>query len=195
VCTPDEDPVESPADKPPDSGDTPSPRWFVRVLPVTCVAVVVVAVLAALLPGFREQVQTSVTRQAQPYVELYFTPKAAVDLESPAISKALSSRGSPTSISDGAQVTCARRGAHVLVAFALRSHLGKREAIAYRVRVDPLVKHARTLSRAGTVELAPGESSDVQALFRVPFKQGYVLSVVLPGREQLLRARCGGVRS
>jgi len=154
--------------------ETPdAPRWYQRVLPVSAAAVVLLAIIAFVVPAFRDQIALSVSRQSQPYVELYFAPSTAAN----------------------GQAVCTRKGSAVLVRFVVASHLDRRQAIAYRVTVDPVGKSARPMRKAGSGRVTPGTSPEVRSSFAVPRRLGYAVSVTLPAFGQELRARCEGRRS
>lgn len=154
---------------PPEDAPTAS-RWFQRVLPLSAVVVVLIALAALVSPAFRDQVELSTSRKAQPFVALYFarTP-------------------------DGAQVVCSRHKTKVRVRFDVASHLEKQQRLAYQVSVA--AKGAKAQRRAGSVQPAPGTTSRVSKAFVVPRHQGYIVSVRLPALDQQLRAHCSGRRS
>jgi hypothetical protein len=154
---------------------TPAPqggsaRWFARVLPVTAIAIVLIGLAALLSPAFRDQVRLSLSRQPQPYVELYFAKSAA-----------------------GKQPVCLRKGGSVRVRFVLESHLAKRQPVAYQVLVNPKSTGLETLHRAGQAVLSPGTPVTLRKSFRLP-RGGYTVSVVLADLDQHLRAHCGARR-
>ena len=84
------------------------PRWWQRVLPVTALALALVALAALAVPGFRDQVRLSASHQPEPYVELYFARAA-----------------------DGTQLVCTSQ-----VRFTIASHLDEASDLAYEVTVD-----------------------------------------------------------
>ena len=147
-------------------------RWFQRVLPLASVVVVLIALAALVSPAFRDQVELSTSRQAQPFVALYFARTA-----------------------DGAQVVCSRKGRSVRVLFDVASHLGKQQPLAYRVSVVSAAKGATAQRRAGSVQPPPGATTQVQKTFVLPRNEGYTVSVSLPALDQQLRAHCSGRRS
>ena len=151
-----------------------APRWFQRVLPVTAIAVGLVALATLVVPAFRDQVELSVSRRPQPYVELYFarTPSPAT-----------------------AQAVCTRRGSSVRVQFVVASHLQREQTVAWRIAVAPDAKGARVQHRAGSVRTSPATSTEVRKAFTVPRRKGYTVSVRLPALDQQLRARCPGRHS
>jgi hypothetical protein len=162
--------VESPETAP--EQDTPAPtRWFQRVLPVTAVVAVLIALGALLVPSFRDQLRLSTSREHQPYVELYFARSTAPD----------------------GQAVCTIKGGSARVRFVVASHLDKREAVAYRVAVIPTARGARAQRRAGAVRVSPGNDVAVLKSFALPGK-GYTVSVRLPALGQQLRAHCPGRR-
>ncbi len=130
--------------------ETPEPQesaapWYQRVLPVTGVVVLVIALAALVVPAFRDQVQASFSRQPDPYVELYFTR-------------------TPGPV---AQAVCVRRGATVGVRFVIASHLERNQAVAWRAVVDPAGK-GKARGKAGTVGTTPGKFVEVKKAFAVP---------------------------
>ncbi|MCW2762622.1 MAG: hypothetical protein JWR85_2823 [Marmoricola sp.] len=165
--------MDSPEESSPASAEQARHPWFRRALPVTAVALVVVALAALLSPGIRHQLDLSLRRQPSSYVELYF-PKATPS-------------GSPA--------TCTRKGGTVRVAFVVESHLGSRRSVAYRVTLDPTTKGLRTKRKPGSAVVSPGKSVLVQKSFALPRREGYVVSVVLPDLDERLRARCQAPRS
>jgi hypothetical protein len=153
---------------------TPAPRrWFHRVLPVTGLVLLVIALAALAIPGFRDQVKLSISRQTQPYVELYFARRTG-----------------PV-----AQAVCLRQGSTVGVRFVIASHLEKSQRVAYRVVVDPSAKGRRTLRKAGSASTSPGAPREVRKAFTLPKREPYTLTVTLPALHQQLRAHCPGARS
>ena len=159
----------------PDETTAPAPgapsRWFQRVLPVTGIFLVLVAVAFLLSPSFRDQLRLSVSRQAQPYVELYFAKSTS-----------------------GAPVPCPRRTKAVRVRFVLESHLDKRQPVKWRVVVNP-AGQGRTLRTRGSIEVSPGAPTEVLKSIKLSRTEGYTIAVLLPGRNQHLLARCRGARS
>jgi hypothetical protein len=145
-------------------------RWFQRVVPVTGLALLVIALAALVVPPFRDQVRLSVSRQNQPYVELYFSRQVGPE----------------------AQAICVRTGAKVGVRFTIASHLDSSKALAYRVVIDPNAKGQRALHKSGSAHTFPGKSVEVREAFALPRRAGYTLTVTLPGVDQHLRARCSG---
>jgi hypothetical protein len=161
-----------PEETEPARGAEQAPRWYQRVLPVTGLAVALIAVAALVSPAVRDQVSLSTSRQDQPYVELYFARAA----------------------SQTGQAVCTTKGASARVRFVVASHLDDRQAVAYRVSVDPTAKGRRTQRRHGSVRVTPGALVEVRKAFSLPGR-GYTVSVRLPALRQLLRARCPGARS
>jgi hypothetical protein len=151
----------------------PAPRWFQRVLPVSGLVLLVIALAALAVPAFRDQVKLSISRQQQPYVELYFARQTG-----------------PV-----AQAVCIRRGSTVGVRFVIASHLERSQAVAYRVSVDPVAKGQRTLRKAGTAHTFPKKYVEVRKAFTLPRRGGYTLTVNLTALDQQLRAHCAGQRS
>jgi hypothetical protein len=140
---------------------------------VTALGLLLVVALGLLVPGLRTQLRLSLTRLPEPYVDLYFVQAPAGTLA-------------------GGQVTCARKGARVLVDFVVRSHLTDTRSIEYAVVVDPRKPGARTQRSAGAVALEPGRSDTVHESIALPARSGYTVTVTLPGRPEHLRARCDG---
>ncbi len=157
------------------------------MLPVTGLVLVVLAVGALVSPAFRDQVELSTSRRHQPYVELFFAGASAV----PAAARA----GASGPAEQTAQAVCTRRGAKVLVAFVVASHLDRRRPVAYRVVVDPVRRGLRTRRASGSATLGPGDSVVVRRRVRLPARAAYTVTVVLPGPDQRLRAHCAGGRS
>jgi hypothetical protein len=156
----------------PEQQTADAPRWFQRVLPVTGLVIAVIALAALAVPAFRDQVKLSVSRQPQPYVELYFA----------------------RSVGPVAQVVCQRRGSAVGVRFVVASHLERSQAVAYRVSVDPASKGRRTLRKAGSAHTFPNKPTEVRKVFALPRGTAYTVSVTLPALDQQLRAHCSGRR-
>jgi hypothetical protein len=151
--------------------ETPdTPRWFQRVLPVTGLALLVVALAALAVPAVRDQVKLSVSRQPQPYVELYFARQAG-----------------PV-----AQAICIRRGSTVGVRFVIASHLERSQAVAYRVSVAPAGKDARAIRKGGSAHTTPKNPVEIRKTFTVPRRDGYTVTVGLPALGQQVRAHCAG---
>jgi hypothetical protein len=154
--------------------ETPAARrWFQRVLPVTGLALLLVALAALIVPAFRDQVKLSISRQTQPYVELYFARRTG-----------------PV-----AQAVCLRQGSTVGVRFVIASHLHQSQTVAYRVTVDPATKGRRTLRKAGSTHTTPDTPREVRKTFSLPGRAPYTLTVSLPALDQQLRAHCPGTRS
>jgi hypothetical protein len=162
VDTPETPPEDAPA----------ASRWFQRVLPLSAVVAVLIALAALVSPAFRDQVELSTSRQAQPFVALYFARTT-----------------------DGTQVVCSRKGRSVRVLFDVASHLERQQRLAYRVSVLSTAKGAKAQRKAGSVQSAPGATTQVQKTFVLPRHEGYTVSVSLPALDQQLRAHCSGRRS
>jgi hypothetical protein len=145
-------------------------RWFQRVLPVSGLVVLLIALAAVVVPSFRDQLELSLSRQPQPYVELYFA----------------------RSVPAGGQAVCSRSGSTVRVRFVVASHLEHRQAVAYRVVVDPAAKGERTMRKGGSLRTAPGRATGTRTTFALPRRQGYTVSVTLPALHQQVRAHCPG---
>ncbi|MBZ5737662.1 hypothetical protein [Nocardioides mangrovi] len=113
-----------------------APRWWQRVLPVTVLVVVVVAVAAVLLPGVRDQLRLSATHEPQRYVELGFARSATGTLE-----------------------VCSAAGRDAHATFTVTSHLADARDLAYVVT-------AGGVRRTGTVTVDPGRSVTVDETLR-----------------------------
>lgn len=147
-------------------GETPSrPRWFERALPLTGVVAALLVLAAVAVPGFRDQLTLSMTRQPDPYVELSFARSGDTGLK-----------------------PCARTDGRARVAFSVVSHLADRDAVRYRVVVQP--GSGRPRVENGSVDVRPGKARTVVA--HLPVDGRYRVAVELPGRDQQLWARCGG---
>ena len=107
------------------------PRWHQRVLPVTALALALVALAALAVPGFRDQLRLSASHQPEPYVELYFARAA-----------------------DGTQLVCTSSKGSADVRFAIASHLDDTQDVAYVVTVDGT-------TRKGTTSVEPGKTAVV----------------------------------
>ena len=169
--TTDEDAVSSPDETALEADAPPAPRWFQRVLPVTGLLVALVVLAALVSPAFRDEVALSTSRQSQSYVELYFARSAAPN----------------------GQAVCAGNGKSARVRFVIASHLEERQAVAFRVALDPDAKGKRTHRRVGSVRVTPGAAFEVRKSFARP-RRGYTVSVRLPAFDQELRAHCPGRR-
>jgi hypothetical protein len=106
-------------------------RWYQRVLPVTALALVVVALGALVVPGFRHQLALSASHRTEPYVELFFARPAS-----------------------GVPVVCSSSGGTARVTFAVTSHLADTERLDYDVVVDGV-------RQDGTVTVEPGRTAQV----------------------------------
>ncbi len=148
----------------------PAPRWFQRVVPTTVLGLALLGTAVLLAPGFRHQVELSVTRRPQRFLELYFP------------------RPSPA----GPQRVCGRDGSAVRVAFTVTSHLQRRRALRYVVRVSPQRREDRSLR--GVVRVSPGQAVTVRRSVPTP-RAPYAVDVRLAGYDERLHARCGGGRS
>ena len=159
--------IEDAGDAPPDA--RPAPRWYQRALLVTGLGALAIGLAVLAVPGFREQVELSTSRQPQPYVELYFTRSAAPN----------------------GQAVCLAKGRKALVRFVVGSHLATRQAVTYRVTLSPSARGGRTVRKAGSVGVTPDTSTEVVTSFARP-RGAYTVSVTLPALDQVLRARCPG---
>ncbi len=139
-------------------------RWWSRVVPVTALAVGLVAILALGLPGVRHQLALSATHEPQEYVELAFgrSPAGTVD-------------------------TCARTGTDVTVAFDITSHLDDARDVRYLLSV---AGHRHP----GSVTVAPGETAHVTRHVDRPQRAAYEVHVALPGEDREVFAHCGGAQ-
>jgi hypothetical protein len=163
--------VSSPDETAPEAGAPTTPRWFQRVLPVSGLLVALVVLAALVSPAFRDEVALSTSRQSQSYVELYFARSAAPN----------------------GQAVCAGQARSARVRFVIASHLGERQAVAFRVSLDPAAKGKRIHRRAGSVRVTPGAAFEVKKSFARP-RGAYTVSVELPAFGQQLRAHCPGRR-
>jgi hypothetical protein len=136
--------------------------WFRRVVPVTALAVGLVAVLALLLPGFRHQLALSATHEPQRYVGLAFGRSAA-----------------------GTVMTCSRAAGDARVAFDVTSHLEDSLDVRFLLTV---AGHRRT----GSVTVAPGETVHVTRVVERLRRTAYEVHVALPGEDREVFAHCGG---
>ncbi len=156
-------------DRPTDPSEavTPAP-WYQRAVTVSAVGVGLVGLVALLSPAFRDQIDLSTSRRPDPFVELYFAQSA----------------------SSPAQAVCTKRGSSVRVRFVVESHLQRREAMPYRLSLDPSEKGLPTQRKKGSADVSPGVPLVVRKSFTLPRGEGYTLSVVLPDLDQGLRAHC-----
>lgn len=135
-------------------------HWFRRAVPVTALAVGLVAVLALLFPGVREQLALSATHRTQPYVALAFARDDT-----------------------GNVVTCGGDGDQVRVAFDVVSRLDAPRDVAWVATV-----HGDR--RTGTATVDPGRTVEVSQLVPRPKARHYTVSVELPGEDREVHARC-----
>lgn len=139
---------------------------FRRVVPVTALAVGVLAVLTLLVPGVRAQLALSATHQPQEYVALAFARAA-----------------------DGTVVTCASvPGRHrdaVRVSFDVDSHLDRARDLRYVLTVGGQ-RHT------GTVTTDPGEATRTTRVLPRPGARGFEVAVDLPDVDRRIHARCSG---
>ena len=148
--------------------DEPRPRWYALAVPVAGLVLVLVAVAALVIPGVRDQVALSLSRQPDPYVELSFTRPGT-----------------------GSQTLCHRDKNSAVVRFVVASHLRGAKPIDYRVGVAPA--GGKVHFRKGKVRVAPDQARAVVARFAVPAGP-YRMAVRLPSSEQQVWASCGGPR-
>ncbi|HEU5038897.1 MAG TPA: hypothetical protein VFT70_17955 [Nocardioides sp.] len=139
--------------------------WYRRVVPVSVLAVGLVAALALLFPAVRHQVALSASHQPQQYVELAFGRDPA-----------------------GTVVTCAHAGGRdsgrVRVAFDVTSHLDATGDVRYVVTVGG---HPHP----GSVTLDPRETAHVTRAFDRPARRAYQVGVALPDQDREIFAHCG----
>ena len=142
-------------------------RWFDRVVPVIGLVLLLVGLATLTVPGFRDELALSTTRQPEPFVELYFTRTVAHPM-------------------------CSRDGDAAAVRFVVVSHLERSTRMAYRLTVRSADGDAAVRKR--TVGLEPGQARQVSA--RVPTAAGdYTVTVLLPTLDQRIRAHCGRSRA
>lgn len=115
-----------------------TPHWYRRVLPVTALAVGLVAVLALLVPGVRDQVRLSATHQQQEYVALSFSRSHA-----------------------GTVPVCGGSRGEVTVAFTVDGELPSERKYRYVVT-------AGDERRTGSVTVGEGSTVDVTEAFPRP---------------------------
>jgi hypothetical protein len=144
--------------------------WYLRVVPTTALVLVVLGALVLLVPGVRDQVRLSVSRQSQDVVELYFPAPAA----------------------DGREQACVRHGSGVRVGFVVVSHLQSDQALRYRVALQPDGRHARPARRAGRIPTRPGTARTVLARLAAARTGGFAVTVSLPARDQDIHVHCAG---
>lgn len=145
--------------------DRTATRWFQRVLPVTGLVLLVLALAALAVPSFRHQVALSASHQPDPYVELFFARTT-----------------------DGTQVICTSSGGRAEIRFAVTSHLDDEQDLAYAVAVDDKRKN-------GSVAVQPGQTAEVTEKVTRPERGEYDVAVWLPGTGQRLMAHCPGASS
>jgi len=144
------------------------PPWYLRVVPTTALALVVLGLLVLLVPGVRDQVRLSTTRLPGDVVELYFPPRAA----------------------DGVERACVRHGAHVRVGFVLVSHFERATRLGYRVAFDPDAAGVRTVRRTAGTLAQPGTAKSVAVRLAAPRSGGFTVTVSLLDRAQDIRVHC-----
>jgi len=137
--------------------------WYRRALPVTAIAVGLVAILALVLPGVRHQLALSATHVPQEYVALSFERTTA-----------------------GTVATCARSGNDVRVSFVVDSALQETRTLDYVVEVG-------AAKRTGKVVVEPGETAVVTQVVARLSKARYDVSVLLPDVDRRIIAHCSGV--
>ena len=160
---PDEGAVTPAQATPPTPGEL---RWWQRVVPLSGIAVVVLAVAAFALPGLDDEIELSTRRSPQPFVELSLANRPA----------AVCADGSPR------------------VRFGVQSHLDRRRTLRYRVAVDPAGPDGRTVVDRGRLRLAPGRAARVRTAVPAPAGTAYDVTVRLENRPERLRIHCEGSR-
>lgn len=139
--------------------------WHRRVVPVTTSVIGLVALLALLLPGVRDQLALSATHEQQEYVALSFARS-----------------------DDGTVATCERADGQVRVGFLVTSALSGDRELGYVVTVgDSEVD--------GNVVVAPGESTGVVRVLPLPDTRKFDIEVRLPDEGRRVLAHCGGAAS
>ena len=140
-----------------------------RVVPVTTLVVAVVAALAVVVPGVRDQLALSATHETQGYVALAFPRNQA-----------------------GKVVVCAPppagRKAEVRVGFDVGSHLEQARELRYVLTVGDR-RHT------GTVTTDPGETTRVVRTLAAPARpasagRGWTVTVALPEVDRRIHAHC-----
>lgn len=134
------------------------------MLPVTALAVGLVALVALVFPGAGRQLALSTTHVPQEYVALSFT------------------RGDAGTVD-----ACTRSGKDVVVSFTIDSELSDARNLEYVVTVGD----AR---RASTLVVEPGESTRMTEVVRHPAKTSFDVSVRLPDVDREVHAHCGGAQ-
>jgi hypothetical protein len=142
--------------------------WWQRVLPVTGLAVALLALATLLVPAVREQVALSATHRPQAWVELAFGRDA-----------------------DGTLPVCRDGRRIVRVRFDVTSHLPEREELRYAVTVR--ADGAGPERRTGRVLVDPDRTTRTRLVAPRP-GHDYVVEVRLPDRDQAIRAHCPGAR-
>ena len=138
--------------------------WYRRVVPVTTLVVAVLAAVAILVPGVRDQLALSATHQRQEYVALAFPRTQA-----------------------GTVITCAQLpggpGAGVRVGFDVTSHLEGARDLAYVLTLGDR-RHT------GTVTTDPGDTTRIVRTLAPPRGRTWPVTVVLPGVDREIHAHC-----
>ena len=136
--------------------------WYRRVVPVTTLLAGVVALLALLVPGVRDQLALSATHEPQEYVALSFARSA-----------------------DDTVATCVRSGNRTRIGFVVTSALSEARDVDYVLTVG-----GRRIT--GTLTVAAGESSEVTRAVPRPEANRYDVAVRLPAFDRRILAHCGG---
>lgn len=163
-------PAQAPVEPPPEQavpdqagGDL---HWWQRLLPVSGIAALVLALAAFVFPGLDDEIELSTSREPQPFVELYLTDRPAA--------------------------VCA--GDSAQIRFRVESHLQRRRPLRYRIGVDPAGRRAETVRERGTLRIAPGRTRSIRTQVAAPDRTGYDITVRLQRRPERLRVHCEGTR-
>lgn len=139
-------------------------RPATRVVPVVCVLALVCTIAIIASPALRRQLDLSLTRQPDPYVEMYFADVAA------------------------ARSCHSVHGAtHLRVRVA--SHLTAPARLRYRARVVASGVRRDGQAVTGRVATTPGEASTFTTTLHVP-RRAYSVRVALVGRPVQLIVHC-----
>jgi hypothetical protein len=139
-------------------------HWWQRLLPVSGIAAVVLALVTYAFPGLDDELEVSTSRKQHPFVELYLTsPPGAV------------------CASDSPQVR-----------FRVESHLKRVRTLGYRIGVDPAGSRAQTVRKRGRTRIAPGQAKSLRRKVSAPVGTAYDLTVRLQHRPERLRIHCDG---
>ena len=155
-------PAQEPVEPPPEQA-TGDLHWWQRLLPVSGIAALVLALAAYAFPGLDDEIEVSTTREPQPFLELYLT-------------------GRPAAV-------CA--GDVAQVRFRVESHLRRVRTLGYRVGVDPAGPR-ETVRRRGRTRIAPDQGKSVRTEVAAPAGTAYDITVRLRHRPERLRIHCDG---